>query len=420
MSGICYAFEKPARFYHALGALFGISLLFLGLNMVGTGAAPFAEYPGFQSLLFSLKDFYLLIFLIGCILTFISQAAIGIMIIAITMANAGIFTMDQTLMIIYGVHAGSAVTTIALSASVSGSAKQAVMARALLNIFGVTIFVALFYVELHAHIPLVKALVGRLSDDIRHQAAFVVLFFNFLIPFILSFLLTPYYRILVHFWPPLEEEALSKIKFIHEHAADESETAILLIEKEILRLLKRIPRYLERLRPGVEEGTIDPAVYHKAFGEVSSEIGLFITDVFHRELEFSTSEMLLKVQNRHALVASLEDNVHSLYKTLEGKTGEGASGTLSMTIVESLDALFLTAIETTESDDKSDREILLSLTSDKGPLMEKVRRSYLSSEKDLSSEERALILYITNLYERSVWMLGRYGRCLGRNAAGQG
>jgi len=419
LSGICYAFEKPARFHHALGILFGISLLFFGLNMVSTGTSPVAEYPGFQSLLFTLKNSYLLIFLIGGILTVISQAAIGIMIIAITMANAGMFTMDQTLMIIYGVHAGSAATTIILSASVRGSAKQAVMARALLNLFGVVIFVVLFYVELYTHVPLVKTFVGRLSGDIREQAAFVVLLFNFLIPFIFSFLLTPFYSILTHFWPPLEEETLSKIKFIHEHAAGDPDAAILLIDKELLRLLKRIPLYLDRLRPGARDGSIDLDTYHNAFGEVSSEIGLFIADVFHEKLNISTSEALLNAQNRHSLVASLENNVYGLCKTLEGNTDGEASGTLSMNIVESLDAIFLTAIETTASGNADDLEILITLTSDKGGLMEKIRRSYLSSENNLSLDERALILYMTNLYERSIWTLGRYGRSLTPSIVGR-
>lgn len=88
-----------------------------------------------------------------------------------------------------------------------------------------------------------------------------------------------------------------------------------------------------------------------------------------------------------------------------------------MSIVESLDALLLTAIETTESDDESDLEILIALTSDKGQLMEKIRRIYLTSEKDITPEKRSLILYITNLFERSVWTLGRYGAYLGQNAA---
>jgi len=107
LSGVFYAFEKPVRFHHALGALFGLSLLFFGLNMVSMGAAPFAEHPGFKTLLFTLKDYYFLIFVIGGgVLLLVSQTATGTIIIAITMTNAGIFTMDQTLMLIYGVYAG--------------------------------------------------------------------------------------------------------------------------------------------------------------------------------------------------------------------------------------------------------------------------------------------------------------------------
>jgi hypothetical protein len=47
--------------------------------------------------------------------------------------------------------------------------------------------------------------------------------------------------------------------------------------------------------------------------------------------------------------------------------------------------------------------------------MEKIRRSYLSSEAGLSTEERSLILYVTNLFERSVWTLGRYTRLLSQD-----
>lgn len=225
------------------------------------------------------------------------------------------------------------------------------------------------------------------------------------------------FGILNHFWPPLEEEALSKIKFIHEHAGDEPETAILLIEKEILRLLKRVPLYLERIRPEAIRGSIEIDAYHNAFSEVSSAIPSFITDVFHKDLNLSTTETLFNVQNRLKLVATLEENLYGLGKTLEGKTEVGEQEILLMSIVESIDALLLTAIETTESDDESDLEILIALTSDKGQLMEKIRRIYLTSEKDITPEKRSLILYITNLFERSVWTLGRYGTYLGQNAA---
>lgn len=418
ISGICYAFEKPKQFRHVLGALFGISLLFLGLNMLSSGASPIAETHWIKTLLYHTRSSYLLTFLIGAILAFVSQTAIGIIIIAVAMTETGLFTIDQTLMIIYGAHLGSSVTTYVLSSSLKGSSKQSVMGQVLFNVFGVAIFMALFYTELYTDIPLVKALIGFLSEDIARQAALVVLIFNFLVPIALSFVLDPVYRFLEHFWPPLEEEELSKIQFINEHAISEPETAVLLTEKEVHRLLRRISSYLEKLRAdGASDQGPSLEAYHAAFTEVSAEIHAFTADVFRQDLSLGTSEALLNIQDRHSLVAALEDNCYNLVETLRKTPADGKAASLAMNIVESLDAIILTAVDVTESPDQTDLDILGALTSDRGQLMEKVRRNYLSSEAGLSTEERSLILYITNLFERSVWTLGRYTRLLSQAIA---
>jgi hypothetical protein len=108
----------------------------------------------------------------------------------------------------------------------------------------------------------------------------------------------------------------------------------------------------------------------------------------------------------------VEDNVYQLCKFLSGNGGSGESQRLISNIIESMDAIVLTAVDATESFDAADLEILLTLTADRGPMMEKIRRSYLSSEKGLSIDDRSLVLYITNLFERTVWSLGRYGSLL--------
>ena len=418
VSGICYAFEKPKQLRHAVGALFGISLLFLGLSMVSAGASPFAEYPWFKTLLYDMRDSYLLTFLIGTLLAFVSQTSIGIIIIAITMTNAGLLSIEQTLMIIYGTHLGSSITTYVLSSGLKGSAKQPVMAQVCFNVIGVVLFVAMFYVEILAGIPLVRSFVALISDDIRHQAACVVLLFNISVPVVLSFVLNPFCRMLERFWPPLAEEELSRVKYIHEHAVDDPETAVLLIEKELTRLLKRIPLYLDRLRPQENNpGSVGIEGHHAAFAAVSSETEIFISDLFHRDSATVISETLINLQNRHNLINTLEDNCYEMVVSMREKTTHTLSDRLVMNIVESLDALVLTAIDVTQSPDPDDLDIMDRLTSDRGQLMEKIRHTYLSSEQDFTPEERSLILFITSLFERSVWTLGRYGRLLGQTAS---
>jgi phosphate:Na+ symporter len=382
--------------------------------MLSTGAAPIAETRWIRDLLLHTRHSYALTFLIGAVLALITQTAMGVIIIAVAMTKSGLFTFDQTLMIIYGAHVGASITDSILSMSLRGSPKQSAMAQVFFDGSAGIIFMLLLYVEIYTGIPLIKVLFGFLFKDIAQQAAFVVIFMNILVPTLLSFILDPFYRLLERFWPPLEEEALSKIKFIHEHTAGDPDTAVLLIEKEVHRLLQRIPLYLEKLRSD-NNSDQGPSLesYHAAFAEVSAEIQAFTTDVFRQDLSLRTSEALINVQDRHNLVIALEDNCYRIVETMrETAASDGKAAGLAMNIAESLDAIILTAIDVTEDPDQSDLDILLSLTADRGQLMEKIRRSYLSSADGLGTEERSLILYVTNLFERSVWTLGRYGKLL--------
>jgi hypothetical protein len=53
-------------------------------------------------------------------------------------------------------------------------------------------------------------------------------------------------------------------------------------------------------------------------------------------------------------------------------------------------------------------------------MMEGIRKKYLTTEEDVTAEDRALILDVTHGFERIVWSLGRYGEFLTRSAARSG
>jgi len=58
--------------------------------------------------------------------------------------------------------------------------------------------------------------------------------------------------------------------------------------------------------------------------------------------------------------------------------------------------------KTTETADEAELKIVITLTSDKGQPLQKIRQIYVSREKMLSLEDCSLILYIMNRFERSV------------------
>jgi hypothetical protein len=86
---------------------------------------------------------------------------------------------------------------------------------------------------------------------------------------------------------------------------------------------------------------------------------------------------------------------------------------LFLNFVEGLDAILLTAVDVVEGPDNSDVDTLIQITSDRGGLMEKIRKTYLSNEHQVGPDEKSLLLYVTNLFELIIWLLGRLGIGLG-------
>jgi phosphate:Na+ symporter len=413
VAGIGQSFEFSKKHQNLVGALFGIGLFLFGLDLIKGGANGFLAFPWFRNFLVSISGSYLLAFFIGTIVTFFSQSHVGITFIAIALTQSGVFDIFQTFMILYGTHLGSSLISYSLSFSFQGTSRQIVMSQVLYNVFGTIIFVGLFYAEIWFDLPLVKYLIEHLTADVGQQAAYVAIFFNLVTAGILSLFCDSFHALLEKRWPPTEHEALAKARYIDDHAASQSETAILLIEKEQLRLLKRLPIYTTKLRPDAEEaGNIDLEAYHAACKEISGKINTFLAEVLQGNVSVTNSESLLNLQNRQSLLEIIEEDVFQFCATFSRRTFAGKAGQLAGHILEALETALLTLIAGAETGDPMELRILGKMTADKGTVMEKIRKAYFSSEQALEVEERLLILSVSNLFERTMYSIGRFGSYL--------
>jgi phosphate:Na+ symporter len=408
ISGLCFAFEKPLKYQNLVGAAFGIGVLFYGLNLMEASAVPVSDSSWFRNILIYTKDSYALAFVAGAFLAFVAQSAAAVSIVAIALMKGGLFSINQTMMIIYGTNVGASCTTWFLSAGLKGTTKQLVMSQVFFNYLGGLLFVPLFYLELYTPLPLVKAGVTSITTNIEQQMALVYLVFNLVVSVFLSFAINPYHRLLQKFWPPTQEEDESQVAFIHERALDDPETAMDLVEKEQLRLVARFPTFMARLRTGlVASEQVDFASLHDPFQDVATEVRFFLNELHAKELSRYSSDRLLALLNRQNLIDSLEDNVYWLTDAISRSNCSEGLKQLLLNFVEGLDAILLTAVDTLESLDDSDVATLIQITSDRGGLMEKIRATYLSSEQQLGLDEKSLLLHITNVFELIVWLLQR-------------
>lgn len=414
VSGVCFAFEKPKRYHNLAGALFGVGLLFYGLQLIRTGAAPLASMPWVHDLMSGVAGSDILVMLIGAFLTIVTQTTLGICLIAITMAKAGVFSPDQAILIIFGIHMGSSVVTWLLSSNAKGTAKQMIMGQALFNLTGLPIVLALFYIERYTGVPLIRALLNSMSHDLETQMAYLIVMFNVFVPLMMLAFYTPFERLLARLWPPTAEEDLAKVKYIHEHSLTVPDIALDMVKLEQARLFRRLAGYTSDMRQilagGVPEVPID--VRHRAFESLTGEIRAVLIDLAGSDIAMPTGKRLLSSQERLEQIQGAESCLYAICEEVR-KAGQtsGLRDSISI-IVESLDFILMTGLDALGTEDPDDLVMLQSMTGDRSASMKKMRERYMEAESGMEQAERSILQAVTGQFERAVWSLNRLAKII--------
>lgn len=409
LSGLSFAFNKPKGIDNFSQALFGGAMLFFGLIMLRSGAEPLAAMPWFETFLTRTQASYMLSFLAGAILTSICQSSTAISILAISLTQVGILSMEQTMMIIYGTNVGSGVISWILSSGIKGTPRQLIMSQVLFNILTAMIFVPLFYLEIFTNVPLVLALMQSLNLPLEQQGAMIYLLFNWGGAVILSLGLNPFYKFMSGFWPATDEENWSRPKYLSDDTPDTPEIAIALLSKEQENLMQHLRAYPQLLfeQSDQKENTIE--ALHSSYASISREVSSQAGETAKQHLSHSTMEFLLLTQNKQKQMDNLEELLH--YFTLTCiRLSPSLQEKFQNTFLQSLDFLLHTAGETEASSDVVDADNLIQLTRDKGQVFQSIRAAYLSGEDRLDLNERNTFLELTGIFERIVWTLGRIAR----------
>jgi phosphate:Na+ symporter len=413
LSGIAFAFSKQPTWKSAFGTGLGIGLLLFGMRYMKDSAVELHRYDWFRELLSDVQGSYVLVFLGGTVVSFLTQSTTAVILIAVAMINARLLGVNETIMVIYGGNLGSTFARMIMAMGVKGSSRQIGRFQDLFRIAGSTLFVLLFYLELYGGIPLVRAFVEMLATDVATQMALVNLTYSLSMAVLLSLLLRPVQRFLERFWPPLETEDFAKVQYLHPQALDDPASALDLVEKEQTRLASRLPHYLDVLRtPTGQKGRVDYREMHRAFGMLWKEVETYLTAMVHLPMAPETAARMTKEHNRHGLLGLLEENVYQLTEAVRQTPPSGKLAELVENFVEALDFILLTAADAISTRGAAEAQTLARLCADRGEMMGKIRTLYLSSEHDLPAPDKSLLLDLTALFDRSVWILRRLARLL--------
>ncbi len=422
LTGVALAFGLGSpRVRPVLTTLFCVGLLFFGLQLMKDAFAPLPRFAWFTDVAGFIHGSLLAVFVAGAMLRVLVQSSSGIAVIALALAHGGLLTPEQAAMMTFGTGAGVGLSVFLLSSNLRGVPRQIALYQALINAFAGVALGLLAGVERVTGWPLVFAATRALTSDPSLRLAFAFLFLQ--ATAVAAALIGSRFaaRWLEKLSPPTEEQDLARPRFLAEHALDDPESALELAEKEQLRLLGHLPPQLDTVRAETAARAMVPAeTWHRATVVVSAEVQAFLHEVADRLSDHGTSERLLALERRQTLVLALDETVFNFVVTLRQLRLSGAAaGSLPESLVESLSALVLTALDAVRSGEPDDAATLEGMTADRGAMLERMRRGVLSGPQPIDHQQKAHVFYLTSLFERAVWLLRQLGQTVAPAVATQ-
>ncbi|MBU0723846.1 MAG: Na/Pi symporter [Alphaproteobacteria bacterium] len=407
LTGILMTVGRLQHLKTALNAIFGLCLLYYGLVLLKSGTVPLAHSAFFTDMMAGLDGSLAAAFTIGAALSAACQSSITVALLGIGFLSHGFVSFEQALLVIYGTNLGSSAVTYMLSSGVKGTARQVAIYQVGFNLIGCLLMLTLFVVEHYLETPLVMALLQTLSDDIDRQLALSYLAFNSITALFLLPLIGVAGRLLAQRYPTSPLEADSQLAYLGEHVTRDPATAALLAEQEQLRLLLRLPRYVDLLR--LEKGpgrTQNLARLHQAYVSVLDQAQPYLGQIADGSLTAQNHDRIYRLIDRQDRLAAVEVTLRDFVAAAPMLDQSQSLALIHVALVEGLDALLLSYVEAMESRDAEDMAMIERITGDRGDVMEGVRRSFLGDGTvALSREEKLGLMQLTGLFERLVFLL---------------
>lgn len=147
-------FARASRWKSIGQVLFGIGLVFFGLDIMTDALKPLRSMPEFLDAIafFSGQNYgsYVASIFMGCILTILVQSSSAMLGITMAMATTGIIEFHTAAALVLGENVGTTITALLASVGGNVNSKRAARAHAIFNILGVLVVFGIFpwFVEL--------------------------------------------------------------------------------------------------------------------------------------------------------------------------------------------------------------------------------------------------------------------------------
>ena len=340
--------------------------------------------------------------LIGIFSALIVQSSSSVAILAVALNMAGIIHFNEAMILVFGANIGSGLSVLFFASHLEGKKKQIAIYCFLSKLLGSLVLYPLTWLEPSKLFGFFNTI--HLTINASFMLSLVYLALQLSGGLVVALFQNKIILLLNYLSPESEEENLFKLHFIYPESSDNTETALILVSKEQNRLIESLVDYLEPVRVEHERVvTIQLNTRHELTLDLLNKTKLFISETTSLNKNDNNTESLFSIQSRNEDMISLVNGLYSFEQNIEA-THNFQKG-LASSMVESLH-LILTLLNDSLITKDNDDELLVSLTSDRSDLMEKIRDSLLN-DQSINLEERQMLFISTSIFERIIWLIRR-------------
>lgn len=405
--------DRSPRWRPLVSALLAISLLFLGLQLMHNGNQELRSITWIREFFEMTAHWSVSALVVGAALALALQSSSTVTVIAISMSSAGLLTLDQAMLTVFGASIGSGLSTYMVASGMEGTSRQLAILQALIKIVGTCALLPIVVVERTFHLPLLTHFIRLLTSDLAKQIALVYVTCQIAAVLVQAIFAGQLQSLLARWAPPSEEEAASKPRYLYDQALEEPETALALVDREQARVFSYLPLYLgaaDLLEGG--ENIRERSVVLSAATALDDAISQFLTELADAG---ASREVLVAIANRQArnsFLQSLHEAMREFGEALAKPFEFSPLQTLAENLSEGLGALLMVAYDAVREGDPDDLAALQSMAADRDSLVDQMRRRVVAADKSLSARDQQTLYMVTSFFERIVWMLRRFAALL--------
>ena len=308
--------------------IFGFSFLFMGLSFLQEAANAMNIGDMVAGMLSHVPQdsfFTILLFVVvGAVVTMIVQASAATMAITLMLFGMNIpgFGFEQAAALAMGQNIGTTITAFMASLTANTQARRAALAHMFFNVFGVVVFLIVFYPACHAVSWFVDNVMGG-GNDLYKLSTFHTAF-NVINTLLLIGFVRQIEALVCKVLPMKAQEEDYRLKFISGGLLSTAELSIIEAQKEIhsfgercQRMFRFVPELLQ-MSDEVEFNKLYARIekYENITDSMEMEIASYLNKVSEGRLSDASKSQIQKMLRQITELESIGDSVYNLGRTL--------------------------------------------------------------------------------------------------------